>query len=71
VIASKDESPQEGAFAFPSLYRFGDTLFVNWQFDRDILDPSQPAAANGRFSYTGIIDEIAVYNVVLTVNEIR
>lgn len=53
VIAGKDESPQEGAFVFPSLYRFGDTLFVNWQFDRDILDPAQPAAPNGRLSRDG------------------
>ncbi len=53
VIASREENPDEGKFCHPSFWKSNGTLFLNWNFDRDILDGRGPDRPNGRMSRDG------------------
>lgn len=54
IIASKDESHDEGEFVTPQLYNFNGNIFVNWSFTYDgNLDRNFPCKANGRISRDG------------------
>ena len=53
VIASREESPDEGSLVHPMLWKSNDTLFLNWNIDRDILDSLLPDRPTGRLSRDG------------------
>jgi hypothetical protein len=53
VIASREDNPDGGTFVYPRAFRTDGTLFLNWHFDRDVLDPALPDEPNGRMSRDG------------------
>ncbi len=53
IVASRDESPDEGTFVAPKLQRFGKTIYLNWSFWWDAEAPSLPDKPNGRLSEDG------------------
>ncbi len=53
IIASREESPDEGSHVHPMLWKSNDTLFLNWNMDQDINDPVLPDRPNGRLSRDG------------------
>ncbi len=53
IIASKDDSQEEGYFVTPFAYNLGGILYVNWSFDRDVMDRNMPDKPNGRISFDG------------------
>jgi hypothetical protein len=53
VIACREDDPDEGTFVYPQLWGPRDALFLNWHFDRDMLDRRLPDKPNGRLSRDG------------------
>ncbi len=53
IVAARDDAPDEGTFVGPRLQRLGDDIYLNWKFDRDVLDPTLPDRPNGRTSRDG------------------
>lgn len=53
IIASREDDPDGGTFVYPRLWRGGDAIFVNWHFDRDVLDGRLPTRPHGRVSRDG------------------
>jgi hypothetical protein len=53
IVAARDESPEEGTFTGPRLELFGGKVYLNWKFDRDVVDQDLPAQPNGRVSSDG------------------
>ncbi|HRU06504.1 MAG TPA: hypothetical protein P5137_12110, partial [Candidatus Brocadiia bacterium] len=53
IVAAQDESPDEGTFVAPRLRRLGGSVYLNWSFDWDVVDPNLPDRPNGRVSDDG------------------
>ncbi len=53
IISSREENPHEGTHSHPGLWKSSDTLFLNWNIDRDTIDPRIPDRPNGRLSRDG------------------
>ncbi len=53
IIASREQYPDEGKFCHPYLWWSRDALFLNWNFDRDMLDGRAADRPNGRLSRDG------------------
>jgi hypothetical protein len=53
IIASREDDPEGGTFVYPRLWQSDDAVYVNWHFDRDMLDRILPTVANGRVSRDG------------------
>jgi hypothetical protein len=53
IIASREDDPDGGTFVYPRLWQSDHAVYVNWHFDRDMLDRILPTVANGRVSRDG------------------
>ncbi|MFA7159811.1 MAG: sialidase family protein [Kiritimatiellia bacterium] len=53
IVAARDESPDEGTFTGPRLVCLGGKVYLNWKFDRDVVDQDLPTRPNGRVGSDG------------------
>ena len=53
IVAARDDFPDEGTFTGPRLVSLGGKIYLNWKFDRDVVDGDLPSQPNGRVSSDG------------------